>query len=387
MSESTMLVLIGGRSAVPAIAGALQFIEEVNRVKFLLCEGEQYPNFQRSIETVLKQEQKDLLCDETDVKSVEPSRFDDVYKAVSELCHDVKNLKYVNLTGVPQTMAFSVYSYVREKYKDVMIFSVNTHQSEIIPLIFGEKPRSFNKRLSVENYIAMCGLSIFKKKSGCTNSFLEGIAKYCAEYYDTVSKAFSVIRRKAKNADNIAVPKGFNFQEQEFTREGILQSQLQEIFKNLEQSLIIHNYQNYNNEIYFQIRERENYAFIAGDWLELFVYYSAKQCSFDSVEMGVELDNYRGEIDVFSLNSANAMICECKTGNYSSNDLSVLGAKAQKLGGNYCVKLFITSQITVSEEFKNQAKNNRVMVISGNELSRLPDILSKEMQNPTYSRS
>jgi len=113
-----MLVLIGGRSAVPAIAGALQFLDKVDRVKFLLCDGNDYPTFQENVEKVLKQEQRNLLCDKiTDVKIVNPNKFDDVYKAVDELCKGVKDLKYVNLTTAPQIMAFSVYSYVLKEYK------------------------------------------------------------------------------------------------------------------------------------------------------------------------------------------------------------------------------------------------------------------------------
>ncbi|MFM6133063.1 MAG: Card1-like endonuclease domain-containing protein, partial [Sphaerospermopsis kisseleviana] len=109
--------------------------------------------------------------------------------------------------------------------------------------------------------------------------------------------------------------------------------------------------------------------------------------NFDSVEMGVHINNYRGEIDVFCLNNTNALICECKTGKkLDSDDLSILNSKAEKLGGNYCVKLFITSECEVDEKFINQAKNNKVVVISGKELKNLTDILIQQMQNPTYKR-
>ncbi|BAZ51314.1 hypothetical protein NIES4103_39630 [Nostoc sp. NIES-4103] len=49
MSERVMLVLIGGRSAVPAIAGVLQFLDHLDRVKFLLCNGEQYLQYQKNV--------------------------------------------------------------------------------------------------------------------------------------------------------------------------------------------------------------------------------------------------------------------------------------------------------------------------------------------------
>jgi hypothetical protein len=81
------------------------------------------------------------------------------------------------------------------------------------------------------------------------------------------------------------------------------------------------------------------------------------------------------------------MICECKTGKkLDSNDLSILSSKAGELGKDYCVKLFITSEYELDEKFINQAKNKKVVVVSGKELINLTDILSKQMQDPTYQR-
>ncbi|WP_445627669.1 Card1-like endonuclease domain-containing protein [Nostoc sp. DSM 114167] len=387
MLERVMLVLIGGRSGVPAIAGVLQFLDQVDRIKFLLCREEQYLHFQKNIEKVIKQERENLVCDnETDVISVDPNKFDEVYIAVQKLCQGVEELKYVNLSTVPQSMAFSVYSYILEKYKDVLVFTVNTDQSQIIPLVFGKQAIPFNKRLSVENYIALCGFNIFKKVINFENN-LENTAKYIVDCIQVSSKIISVIRSKAGGGDSIKAPRGFSIDEKDFIKLGILINELEQFFIELEKFSIIHNLQKQNNLIKFRIETKENYAFLAGDWLEVFVYSSAKQCSFDSVEMGVEIDNYRGEIDVFCLNSANAMICECKTGGkLDADDLSVISSKAEKLGGNYCVKLFITSESDVGEEFLNKAKNNRVVVVSGNELTRMNDILAKEMQFPTYPR-
>jgi hypothetical protein len=48
--------------------------------------------------------------------------------------------------------------------------------------------------------------------------------------------------------------------------------------------------------------------------------------------------------------------------------------------------LFITSEYELDEKFINQAKNKKVVVVSGKELINLTDILSKQMQDPTYQR-
>jgi hypothetical protein len=381
-----MLVLIGGRSAVAAIAGALQFLNEVGRVKFLLCDGAQYRSFQENVEQVLKQERGDLLCDKnTDVKSVNPHKFDDVYTKLAELCQDVEDLKYVNVTTVPQTMAIAVYSYVLEKYKGASVFSVSTDSSEIIHLVFGRKPTRFNKQLSVENYLAMCGLNIFQKNTGKSDAD-SSVAQYFGKEVEISRKILSIIRSNAKNADSIKAPRGFNLKKDEFTKLKVLETHSDTFFKMLEEAKIIRDFQQSEREIKFRIETQENYAFLAGEWLELYVYLSAIECKFDSVEMGVVLDNFRGDLDVFCLNNANAMICECKTGGFKSDDLSKLNSKSEKLGGNYCVKLFITSEIQVSNEFLNKAQNEKIVVVLGNQLSDLRKILEKEMRSPTYQR-
>ena len=380
-----MLVLIGGRSAVPAIAGALQFLDKVDRVKFLLCDGNDYPTFQENVEKVLKQEQRNLLCDKiTDVKIVNPNKFDDVYKAVDELCNGVKDLKYVNLTTAPQIMAFSVYSYVLKEYKEALIFNVNTDISQINPLVFGKEPTSFNKPLSVENYLAMYGLNIFKKNTGKNEA--DSVAQYFGNNVNISRQILSIIRSDAKGADSIKAPRGFNIKRDKFKKLEMLDNDLETFFEMLAKAEIIQNLQQSEREIKFKIQTKENYAFLAGEWLELYVYLSAIECKFDSVAMGVELDNYKGELDVFCLNNANAMICECKTGGFKSEDLSKLNSKAEKLGGNYCVKLFINSDLKVSDEFLNKAKNDKIVVVSGDKFSDLTNILKKEMEKPTYPR-
>jgi len=383
-----MLVLIGGRSAVPTVAGVLQFLDEVDKIKFILCKGGQYLQYQKNVETVIKQKRQDLIFNnETDVITVDPNKFDEVYVAIRKLCQDVKQIKYVNLTSVPQTMAISVYSYVQEKFKDVLVFSVNTDQSQIIPLIFGRQPLPFNKRLTVENYVAMYGFNIFRRQL-VGEEYIENTAQYIVENIEIARKILYIIRKNSGDADTIkTAPKGFNIDETDFTKLGISNSDVEGFLQKLESLSLLNKLQKFNGNIKFRIETKENYSFIAGGWLEVFVYSSAKLCKFDSVEIGVTIDNYRGEIDVFCLNSANAMICECKTGGkLKSKDLYDLVSKADKLGSNYCVKIFITSEYDIDEEFMNTAKNNRVVVVSGDKLMNITDILTKEMQDPTYLR-
>ena len=69
MSEKVMLVLIGGRSAVPPVAGVLQFLNDIDKIKFLLCQDkeEQYLQYKKSVENVIKQKRQDLVFNESDL--------------------------------------------------------------------------------------------------------------------------------------------------------------------------------------------------------------------------------------------------------------------------------------------------------------------------------
>jgi len=381
-----MLILIGGRSAVPALSGALQFVNEIDRIKFLICDSERYLQFQKNVATVLLQENSNIKCDPTDINSVDPSNFDEVYIATQSLLSCGGDLLYVNLTTVPQTMSIAVYSYVLRNHKDVLVFSVNTNIAKIIPLVFGKRQIDFNRSLTVENYVFMFGFSTFRKKTNSITRTLINASKYLMRNLNLYNKVITLIRQ----GDNIKTPKTLSIKRSKIDEKQILYSDLICFFEKLKNFNLISNFTEENSSLKYRIEKKKDYSFLNGEWLEVFVYSEAQKCGFDSVEFGVELDNYRGEIDVFCLHRANAMICECKTGKYSSSDIDEFSAKAEKLGGSYCIKLFIVGELDVDDKEKekilNKAKNNSVVLVFGKELYGIQDILQSEMKHPTYPR-
>ena len=58
-----------------------------------------------------------------------------------------------------------------------------------------------------------------------------------------------------------------------------------------------------------------------------------------------------------------------------------------RLGGNYCVRLFITTTQNVDEKFISHSKNRRIAIISCDELKNITDILKKQMNDPNFPRN
>ncbi len=389
MSEKVFLALVGGRSATPTIMGALQFLEKFDRIKFLLCEhpNNLYQNFSENTIRILKAQKKGLLCEnEKDIKIVNGNDFKQVYDTVEKLCDENTELKFVNVTSAPQEMAFSVYNYVRNNYAETIVFNVNTHKSQITPLVLGVEPIGLSKRLSVENYVSACETEIFRRKFNikelsCDEDQARKLVDFFINDIEKSNKILSVIRQGEK----VKTPKTISIKQNDIVSQKISHEELIEFFSVLKQNQII---SKFNEEKHsYRVEKQSDYAFLYGDWLEYFAYLEGKKIGFDSIEMSVELNNFKGEIDVFCVHNANALICECKTGKYDTDDLARLESKAVKLGGNYCVRLFITTNQKVDEKFINQAKNRKIVVVSGNELKNVATILNKQMETPDFPRN
>lgn len=394
MPERVLLSLIGGRSATPSIMGALQFLDEIDRIKFLLCEDKdgRYLSFQKNVLRILKGQKKDLLCDEEkDVRSVDGNDFNKVSEVVTELCGGDIDLRFVNMSSAPQEMAFSVYHYVFEKDNKVLVFNVSTDKSQITPLIPGRKSISMIKKLTTEEYITACDANIQKKFNihdlSCNEEQLQNVVAYFVQNIKLSDNILAAMRGQ----QNIIVPKTIPIEKKDVSKANISPDVFVGFLSILKENRIISTFEEEHNKYKYRVEKKADYAFIYGNWLEYVTYLEAKKAGFDSVEMGVELSNFNGEIDVFCVHNANALICECKTGGFHQNDLLKLEGKALKLGGNYCVRLFITSSWKDENDqdfkiFRSQAENRRIVIVSGKEIKDLSEILKKQMRDPAYPR-
>lgn len=142
-----------------------------------------------------------------------------------------------------------------------------------------------------------------------------------------------------------------------------------------------------------------------GHWLEQLVWQAARSLRyagaalFDECQRSVRfrLEDATREVDFIGVRHGMAVIASCKTGNDARNKahLDELAAVAEKLGGNYCVRLYITDQVRQApppnqvdpwEQFLAQARSARTVVVTGSDLPGLGAILQREALTPTYPR-
>ena len=144
---------------------------------------------------------------------------------------------------------------------------------------------------------------------------------------------------------------------------------------------------------------------LGGHWLEHCVVETARglrhagKTLYDDCQHGFRFLRVEAgrEVDFIGVHAGMVLIASCKTGKDARNKahLDELEAVAKKLGGDYCVRLYITDQVRQAppphqtdpwEQFLAQANSARILVVTGADLPRLSEILQREMLTPTYPR-
>lgn len=141
------------------------------------------------------------------------------------------------------------------------------------------------------------------------------------------------------------------------------------------------------------------YRFLDGCWLEVFVYSAARDAGcFDDVKLDIKIPGVSGtnNLDLAATHAASLVIAECKTEkDLKTEHLDKLASIANLVGGNYVGRLFITSKVMNQHDvaqrqsfdaFCGQARNRRVLVVTGDLLRKLTGILKQEVDRPTYAR-
>ena len=134
--------------------------------------------------------------------------------------------------------------------------------------------------------------------------------------------------------------------------------------------------------------------FLDGSWLELYAHDQARSLtdpeSGESVfcdcrmSLGMAVRETTAEIDLAALSSSGLfLLAECKTTRETKVDyIKDIVDYAGLIGGAYCGKMFISSApaTSIPVNFRNQAAERRVHIVSGDELpqlrTRLADVLA-----------
>lgn len=138
------------------------------------------------------------------------------------------------------------------------------------------------------------------------------------------------------------------------------------------------------------------WTFFNGDWLELYVWQAARQAGcFDDVCYSVRIPGQYGEneIDLAATAAASLLIAECKTEEkpFNTETLDKLASIVAMLGGAYVLRMVILARpahngVQAFKAFQNQARERQVVIITGDQLVKLPQILQKEIARPSFAQ-
>jgi hypothetical protein len=377
--QKALLVVTGGR-AVPNVLSLLWLQPRVVRV-LLSEQGWDYTEAFQGIATSLPECQIDIL------PNVDAYDFEACLHACLSACEPYPGDEWewtFDITSAPKITGIAAYEIARQKgiscwHADALR---DRHVSLVKP-VHVDTARFF--RLTLEDYMK-AQHRVWVRKGKTT-------------YRETVRQWADVARAFAHSADAIKLLKGLRdkrpcdvltFSAQE-AGSPCLQLAIDLGLLAVERSSA--------GALTARFTSVEAAGFLGtGDWLEFYVWHEAISRGLadeDHCQWGYKIldGSVEKEFDLALMYKAQLMVAECKTDEKpfisEKEYLHKLHAKANVLGGSYVCKLFIAAQRSGGgsyEAFHNQAGQYKIVVVTGEHLPEIGQILEKEATRPTYPR-
>ncbi len=329
-------------------------------------------------------------------KLVTPYRLDATLAAIHEFVAEHSGLQpVIGLTGCPLPMSIAAYEAGRQLNCPVLY--VNTGGAEIVDFTQPDQLEPLRVRFDIKDFLAICGLqAVAKRKPRCLSTSTERIV--AARVLGAAGKAGTALIAALRMA-GLLPARTRRLHPGALDEDGRLL--LQELAA---QHILTGLAEMSDGSVSYIIPAAGEHAFLNGDWLEEYVWEVAEGLRrqepglFDATGKGVVFRSGAAvrEIDFIALRGGVPLIASCKSGAepWQKQDLDEVAAIAQLLGGAYAIRLFITNQPPPASshpnmadpyaQFQEQASRQRVVLVSGQEIGRLPEILRKEMLTPTY---
>lgn len=288
-----------------------------------------------------------------------------------------------NLTGSTKIMALAAYEAAKSGQADA--FYVDTANQRILPVV-GTLPKT-PIRLTIEQYLGAYGripLPTFEfQKLSFEQSAAVRAAGILAQHPMEATPLLAAIRQ-AQGSGRRRVP---------LPHTTIGLAELLAAERTIDVELA--------QKVMF-IRSNHDWNFFKGGWLEVYTWNEMQVQTdrhgkplFQDCALSLEIPSgaAKKEIDAIGIYQAQALLCSCKceTKPFQTEYLDELSAVAHLIGGWYCSRIFVTNGLPHANEskwieFQEQAKQREIVVITGDDLIRVGEILSQEAIKPTYPR-
>lgn len=304
----------------------------------------------------------------------------------------------ISVTGAPVPMAVAGYQAAREW--GCPAWYVNTRDGQVIDLAAPERSRRLQARLSVSDFLRLYNVqespnARYSEVRAVPAAWLT-VAHQLGTGGQPASDLLAWLRRDGLEARNYRKQWPDQFGAPHRALLGVLVQQ---------HMLYDVRFSPAGRFVSYRVPDEQVAAFLRGGWLENYVWVTAEQLrqsgeAFDACQRGllVRLGEAEREIDLIAVGRGLALVASCKATRrpWDKSYLDEVAAVANLLGGNYCVRLFITDQPQpVSEpgmpdrfqQFVEQARRLRVVLVAAHNLAQLAEVFKREMSSsPTYAR-
>lgn len=392
-TERVMVVLLGGRSA-PAVLGALAarpcLVEAINSAD--------QPDGGRQMASALRGV-AGIRFGALD-RRVDPYDKDAVYRLCRELGerYDPPSM-VLNLSAGTKVMALGAYQLALER--NIPAIYVVTNRQQVLNVTTSEQfPFPV---LDIRSYLACYGRSpqsVFDfSRLSVDEQQAIALANSFVEVGQPAFQVLDLIRRRAGNS--VGGPCGIDHYKPRAEQLAVWQI--------LERTGIVQDVGIRGGQFWFTIPTKSDFEFLKGTWLEVYVWDQARKLRrengdpvfFDarsSLEIPSDRLNARKEIDVALLYDGQLIHCSCKSGRnnvWETRHLDELSSVSQLIGGDFCSRVFVTSQPKPDEKsqdygaylrFLDQARDRRIVVITQEQLASIGQVLREIAEKPIYPR-
>ncbi len=329
-------------------------------------------------------------CQMKILPTINPNKEKEVKESCMHVLRSQDDAEWlVSITSAPKTMSIFAVDVAREN--DIPCWYLNTDDREVISFSKGIPVDVDNLfKASVEQYMKLYERDYEIPKSDHYRKQAESwyeVAKLLAHMPEATHKLMKALRRAQwKKSREEAIT---------FTVE--LQA------KTLGCELQKHNFLIIDHEtmdtLQCTIVDGDKREFLNGDWLETYVWREVKNAKFThDCQWGYKIftGKAKNELDVAFTYKGILLIAECKTDDdpftKKSEYLDTLDSVANSLGRTYTSKFFVTNHpapedVQSYESFCAQAKQRKILVITGKDLCNIGTILKQEAEAPSIERT
>lgn len=375
MKKTALLVLIGGRQVPNRLVA--QYLKPDLIVPIASPEAMKDGTWS-NIKPILEQLGDKLLLPKS-INGFDVATIKDYCRKIVEENTDYEWFFHITCG----TKVMSIGCYEIGKSVNANIWYLDT-ASKNVSVLNGNSPKDDLFKLTIEEYLKSYGRNIGKNPSPPETIALKNFINQMAQDSSEATEFQNVFMNSYKSGSI-----------------SILSSKILDLFLIAEKANLIENFKltspnNYSFNLTPNLDSKCVTKFINGNWLELYVANILRDLKFfDDVDYGCEIidGKAKNEIDVLVCHNATLLAAECKTSKnpFESKHLTKFNAIGTFIGGDFAVKAFITNQVVNSNDdgYKNfieQAKVNKTVVLTGDNMKDWQTIIKKELENPTYTR-